>query len=70
MTKTALLTLSAWLLTSAVPSEDLTRVPLDNWHQWRGPEANGTAPHGDPPVTWDEHTHVRWKAPLSGKGSA
>jgi outer membrane protein assembly factor BamB len=68
--KTALLTLSAWLLAAAAPAQDPARDRLDNWHQWRGPEANGTAPRGDPPVTWDQRTHVRWRAPLSGKGSA
>jgi outer membrane protein assembly factor BamB len=69
MTKTALLTLAAWLL-AAAPDPDFARQRLDNWHQWRGPDANGTAPRGDPPVTWDENTHVRWKAPLAGRGSA
>lgn len=40
------------------------------WHQWRGPLANGTAPHGDPPVRWSETTHVKWKVPVPGEGSA
>ncbi len=43
---------------------------LDNWPAWRGPLANGTAPHGDPPISWDAQTHVRWKAELPGRGSA
>lgn len=43
---------------------------LDNWHQWRGPEANGTAPQADPPVKWDEKTNIKWKAALPGRGSA
>ncbi len=42
---------------------------LDNWHQWRGPEANGTAPRGNPPLTWDEKTNIKWKAALPGRGS-
>ena len=42
----------------------------DNWTQWRGPEANGTAPKGDPPITWDKTTNVKWKAALPGRGSA
>ncbi len=33
------------------------------WHQWRGPLASGTAPYGDPPVYWDEMTHIKWKVP-------
>ncbi len=44
--------------------------PIDNWHQWRGPNANGAAPKGDPPITWDEKTNVKWKAELPGRGSA
>src|SRR5205823_5906294 len=27
-------------------------------------------PRGDPPVHWDAKTHVKWKAPLPGRGSA
>jgi len=44
----------------------------DNWPQWRGPFANGTAPQADPPTTWDGATgkNIRWKTPLVGRGSA
>ena len=41
-----------------------------NWHQWRGPSANGVAPHGDPPTQWDPSTNIRWKAVVPGRGSA
>jgi outer membrane protein assembly factor BamB len=40
------------------------------WPQWRGPLATGVAPHGNPPVQWDETTNVRWKIPLPGLGHA
>jgi outer membrane protein assembly factor BamB len=43
---------------------------LDNWPHWRGPNDNGTAPHGDPPVEWGEQKNVRWKAALEGRGSS
>jgi outer membrane protein assembly factor BamB len=43
---------------------------LENWHHWRGPQANGTAPKANPPVTWDATTNIRWKARLPGRGSA
>jgi outer membrane protein assembly factor BamB len=49
---------------------DAAGQPLDNWHQWRGPLATGVAPTGDPPVNWDAQTNVKWKAPLTGRGSA
>jgi len=39
-----------------------------NWPQWRGPQANGVAPLGDPPITWSETNNVRWKIALPGKG--
>src|SRR6266849_6438429 len=61
----ALLTLSTWMLAATSRAEDA----LDNWPHWRGPEANGTAPKGDPPIKWDEKKNIKWKASLTGRGS-
>ncbi|SRR6266540_232207 len=44
------------------------REGLRNWPQWRGPLANGVAPHANPPIHWNETNNVRWKIPLPGKG--
>jgi len=41
-----------------------------NWPQWRGPLANGVAPHGNPPVEWSETRNVQWKVALPGRGTA
>jgi len=41
-----------------------------NWHQWRGPEANGAALEGNPPVEWSEEKNIRWKIEIPGKGHA
>ena len=41
-----------------------------NWAQWRGPDATGVAPHGDPPVEWSESKNVQWKTEIPGKGHA
>src|SRR6266550_2016236 len=41
---------------------------LHNWPQWRGPLANGVAPHANPPIHWSETNNIRWKIPLPGKG--
>jgi outer membrane protein assembly factor BamB len=41
---------------------------LRNWPQWRGPLANGVAPHANPPIHWSETNNVRWKIPLPGQG--
>jgi outer membrane protein assembly factor BamB len=43
---------------------------LDNWPSWRGPECNGVAPNANPPVEWGEQKNIKWKASLSGRGSA
>lgn len=40
------------------------------WPQWRGPNANGVAFYGDPPVEWSETKNVRWKVDIPGKGSS
>jgi outer membrane protein assembly factor BamB len=58
------------MLTAAVRAADPGPARMDNWHHWRGPEANGTAPRADPPLTWDRDKNVKWKAPLPGRGSA
>lgn len=43
----------------------------DSWPAWRGPQANGVAPKtAQPPTKWDEKNNIKWKIPLSGKGSA
>jgi outer membrane protein assembly factor BamB len=68
--KLALLPLIAWTLALPARAGDPGPQRLDNWHQWRGPEANGTAPKADPPVKWDQKTNIKWKAELPGRGSA
>jgi len=40
------------------------------WPQWRGPEGNGVARHGDPPVSWSESSNLRWKVEIPGRGHA
>jgi len=44
--------------------------PENYWPQWRGPLANGVAPHADPPVEWSEEKNIAWKTEIPGKGSA
>jgi outer membrane protein assembly factor BamB len=40
-----------------------------NWPEFRGPNGSGLAPAGcNPPVTWNEKEHVRWKIAIHGKG--
>ena len=59
-----------WAAVVAAAANDFADQSQHQWHQWRGPLANGTAPHGDPPITWSEGQNIRWKARLPGEGSA
>jgi len=43
---------------------------LQFWPQWRGPLAFGAAPLADPPLTWSETEHVKWKARIPGYGTS
>jgi hypothetical protein len=57
-------TWAAWpVLAAALPVSDEAA-----WPQWRGPDGTGASADATPPVTWSEEEHVRWKAPLPGKG--
>ena len=40
------------------------------WPAWRGPDATGVAPLGNPPIEWSENQNVRWKIEIPGKGHA
>src|SRR5438876_2106925 len=53
-----------------VHAGELGEARFENWHHWRGPSADGTAPKADPPVFWDTKTNIRWKAEIPGRGSA
>jgi outer membrane protein assembly factor BamB len=58
------------LLLPAVARPEAPPARLDNWAAWRGPNCDGSAPHGDPPVKWDEKTNVKWKVEVPGRGSS
>jgi len=40
------------------------------WPQWRGPLGTGVAPLSDPPASWSESEHVKWKVTVPGFGDA
>ncbi len=42
----------------------------DNWHQWRGPNADGTSPNADPPIEWSQEKNIKWKVAVPGRGSS
>lgn len=50
---------------------DVSSDLVSNWHQWRGPNANGAAAQSaKPPVKWDQNTNIQWALDLPGEGSA
>jgi len=49
---------------------DFDTEKLANWHHWRGPNADGSAPQADPPTKWDTKTNIKWKVDLPGKASS
>src|SRR5688500_9559387 len=63
---------AAALLTALVMAAPLSAVENAdaNWHQWRGPNANGMASQGDPPVEWTLEKNIQWKTAIPGRGSA
>ena len=58
------------LVTATLAGGDFVTERTDNWHQWRGPEANGLAPAGDPPLEWSATKNVKWKAEIPGAGKS
>ncbi len=63
----AILSLAAAASPSIVQDDD---ERVDNWHQFRGPTGNGTAPNADPPTEWSEEKNIKWKVEIPGRGSA
>ena len=39
------------------------------WSQWRGPNFDGVAPLGNPPVEWSETHNVAWKVEIPARGT-
>ncbi len=52
------------LALAAEPDPDAMKY----WGRWRGPQATGVAPYGDPPVEWSESKNIRWKVEIPGEG--
>ena len=64
--KIAILASTIALSTAMVPG----LVADSNWPSWRGPDATGWSPSGNPPTTWSESDNVAWKVAIPGKGHA
>lgn len=64
------LTLSLGFCASLAQAAESSDAFARGWPRWRGPAANGTAPHGAPPTTWSENEHVKWKLKIPGFGTS
>lgn len=40
------------------------------WGQWRGPNMDGVAPYGDPPIEWSESINIAWRVEIPGRGAS
>jgi outer membrane protein assembly factor BamB len=58
------------IFAAPVLADDFHASAAQNWHQWRGPNANGTADLANPPVEWDESKNIKWKVEIPGKGTS
>ena len=41
-----------------------------NWPQWRGPDASGSASDANPPIEWNDSRNIKWKVEVPGAGSS
>ncbi len=62
--------LSVLCAPSRSEAESFEELRSRNWHQWRGPEANGVSRTATPPTEWSEERNVRWKVAVDGRGSS
>ncbi len=70
MLRTSLSLVLAFVPILSVSADDAAIEQTDQWHQWRGPLANGVSPHGDPPVEWGEEQNIKWKVDVPGFGTS
>ena len=68
--RSVLIACGCWFVVFPCLGDELEKERLRNWHQWRGPLADGIAPHGDPPVKWGVEEIVKWKVEIPGEGHA
>lgn len=68
MTRFSILLISFVLLSFNLVAQQESADYDNNWPQWRGPEATGVAPFGNPPTEWSETKNVKWKIEIPGKG--
>ena len=65
-----LLEINASVMADAPEWVSANEAKAHNWHQWRGPEANGVSRKAKPPLEWSETKNIQWKAGIEGHGSS
>lgn len=55
---------------SVLSATEFEDAKSGNWHQWRGPGANGVAANANPPTTWSEDENLQWKVDVDGLGNS
>ncbi|MHC4677394.1 MAG: PQQ-binding-like beta-propeller repeat protein, partial [Planctomycetota bacterium] len=70
MTQNILTAMIVMLFAGASWAKPPSARTLDNWPAWRGPLANGVAPHAHPPVEWSTTENIKWKLDLPGYSNA
>ena len=70
MNRRVVLTIGVAFLISLAAVDVYGTSGRDYWPTWRGPDATGVAPKGNPPATWSETENVKWKVKLPGQGSS
>ena len=58
----------AWILVVFMGA--VVQAQQANWPAWRGPDFNGVAPAGNPPVTWSETKNIKWKVVVPGSSTS
>lgn len=58
------------IATASTAVAQTAKESADNWHQWRGPDANGVSRSATPPTKWSETNNIQWKVPVPGDGSS
>jgi len=56
-----------WSIVGEIYAQPATET-ANNWHQWRGPEANGVSRTATPPIEWGEGKNIQWKVAIDGQG--
>ena len=64
------ITILAALLGGFSPADAHADTAEDYWPNWRGPNSDGVAVSGNPPIEWSETKNVKWKVPIPGSGDS